>query len=97
MSSPRSSPQRSVASPTASPTANSGSTAPLSPDTDDNARRFAAAAEEPARGGLIADFTAFLRDNKKWWLIPILLALMMLAGLILLGGSPLAPFIYPLF
>lgn len=97
MSSPRSSPQRSAASPTAGPPANSSPTAPLSSDTDENARRFAAAAEEPAKGGLIADFTAFLRDNKKWWLIPILLALLMLAGLILLGGSPLAPFIYPLF
>ncbi|MFM7071471.1 MAG: DUF5989 family protein [Planctomycetota bacterium] len=93
MSSPRSSPQQS----NSSPPIDSGPTAPLSSATEVDARKFAAAAEERARGGLIADFTDFLRDNKKWWLIPILLALLMLAGLILLGGSPLAPFIYPLF
>ena len=64
---------------------------------DEDARRFAAAAEERHTGGLLADFVAFLSHNKKWWLTPILLALVLLAGLILLGGSPLAPFIYPLF
>jgi hypothetical protein len=68
-----------------------------SPPSADDAQRFAAAAEASSAGGLLGDFLAFLRHNKKWWLTPILLALALLAGLILLGGSPLAPFIYPLF
>ena len=39
----------------------------------------------------------FLRANKKWWLLPILLALLLVAVLVLASGSALAPFIYPLF
>jgi hypothetical protein len=74
----------------------SSDSAPTS-SQDEEARRFAAAAEEGNADGLLAEFVAFLRHNKKWWLTPILLALVLLAGLILLGGSPLAPFIYPLF
>lgn len=41
---------------------------------------------------------AFLRVRKKFWLLPILLALTLIGGLIILGqGSALAPFIYTLF
>ncbi len=39
----------------------------------------------------------FLKHNKKLWLIPILLALVMLGVLIVLGGTGAAPFIYTLF
>jgi hypothetical protein len=56
--------------------------------------------EEQARAprvGLVAEFVAFLKDNKKWWLAPILIVVLGLGGLILLGGSAAAPFIYTLF
>lgn len=49
------------------------------------------------RGNLITEFLAFLRDNKKWWLLPMLLVIALLGGLVLLGGTGLAPFIYTLF
>lgn len=49
------------------------------------------------RSTLASEFLAFLRYNKKWWLIPILLMMALLGWLVLLGGSSLAPFIYPLF
>lgn len=49
------------------------------------------------RSSLASEFVAFLRYNKKWWLIPILLVMALLGCLVLLGGSSLAPFIYPLF
>jgi hypothetical protein len=47
--------------------------------------------------GLIAEFWQFVRTNKKWWMIPIVVVLLVLAGLVFLGGTALAPFIYTLF
>jgi hypothetical protein len=44
-----------------------------------------------------AEFWFFLKHNKKWWLLPILIILFLLGLLVLLGGSAIAPFIYPLF
>jgi hypothetical protein len=58
---------------------------------------FEAAARHGAGAGLIGDFWAFLRYNKKWWLLPILIILMLLGALVLLSGSAAAPFIYTLF
>lgn len=58
---------------------------------------FAQQAEEHPPG-LIAEFWEFLVHNKKWWLIPIVLVLLLIGVLILLSGSSaVAPFIYPLF
>ena len=62
-----------------------------------SAGAFAAAAEQERAPGLLADFWDFLNHNKKWWLTPILLALLLIAGLVLLSSSALAPVIYPLF
>ena len=45
---------------------------------------------------LAAEFVLFLRENKKWWLIP-LIALVLALGLIALAASKatvLSPFIY---
>lgn len=47
---------------------------------------------------LLADLWAFMRERKRFWLMPILLVLVFLGGLIVLGqGSAVAPFIYTLF
>ncbi len=51
----------------------------------------------PKRPSLLLEFWLFLKYNKKWWLLPILIILLLLSFLILLGGTALAPFIYPLF
>ncbi|MBX3437057.1 MAG: hypothetical protein KF861_06175 [Planctomycetaceae bacterium] len=45
--------------------------------------------------GLAIEFWQFLRDNKKWWLVPILLALLLLGALAVISSSGLGPFIYP--
>jgi hypothetical protein len=57
---------------------------------------FQEAAQDQEQG-LIAEFVQFLKENKKWWLAPILLVLMLMGALILLSGSAAAPFIYTLF
>lgn len=47
--------------------------------------------------GIISEVFDFLRANKKWWLLPILLVLLLVGVLVILGGSVAAPFIYTLF
>ena len=47
--------------------------------------------------GLVREFFDFLRYNKKWWLTPIILVLLLLGVLVLLSGTAAAPFIYTLF
>jgi hypothetical protein len=47
--------------------------------------------------GVLGELWAFISHNKKWWLTPILLMLLLLGVLIVLGGTGAAPFIYTLF
>lgn len=49
------------------------------------------------RTTVVGEFIEFLKHNKKWWLLPILLILLGLGLLVLLSSSAVAPFIYPLF
>jgi hypothetical protein len=56
-----------------------------------------AAANEGEQMGLVREFIEFLKYNKKYWMIPLLLSLLGLGALILAGGSAAAPFIYTLF
>jgi len=48
-------------------------------------------------GGFFSEFWVFLKENKKWWLRPILLAFLLMGALLLAGGTGAAPFIYTLF
>jgi hypothetical protein len=43
---------------------------------------------------LLGEFFDFLRHNKKWWLLPILIVLLLFGVLIFLSGTGAAPFIY---
>ena len=47
--------------------------------------------------GVVREFLYFLRNSKKWWLLPILVVLLLFSGLMLLSGTAVAPFIYTLF
>ena len=49
------------------------------------------------RTSLAREFIDFLGDNKKYWLAPIIVAILLLGLLVVLGGSAAAPFIYTLF
>ena len=49
-------------------------------------------------GGIHREFLHFLLREKKWWLVPLLIILMLVGVLIVFAqSSPLAPFIYPFF
>ena len=52
---------------------------------------------EQATPGLVREFFDFLRENRKWWLLPIILTLLLVGVLLIFGASPLSPFIYPFF
>ena len=54
-------------------------------------------AARTAAPSFLAEMLAFLKREKKWWLVPILVALAGLALVIVLGGTSAAPFIYTLF
>ena len=51
-----------------------------------------------ARQSLIKEFFLFIKEEKKWWLVPLIAVLLLVGALVLFAGSsPLAPFLYPLF
>ena len=58
---------------------------------------FEEAAQEQAGASLLGEFWQFLRCNKKWWLGPLILVLLLMGLLLALSGSAAAPFIYTLF
>jgi Family of unknown function (DUF5989) len=66
-----------------------------SPEPERSSDAFRDQADAP-QVGLLAEFWQFLKHNKKWWLLPILVALVLLGILVILSGTALAPFIYPL-
>ena len=47
---------------------------------------------------LLREFWLFLRQNKKLWLLPIVIVLLLLGALLIFAqSSALAPFIYTIF
>jgi hypothetical protein len=49
------------------------------------------------RMGIASEFLVFLREHKAYWLAPILVVMLLLAFLVIAGGTSAAPFIYTLF
>ena len=46
----------------------------------------------------IAELWAFMRERKKYWMIPILVMMVIFGGLVVLvQGTAVAPFIYTIF
>jgi hypothetical protein len=51
-----------------------------------------------SKAGIVMEFGQFLRVNKKLWLLPMVIVLMLLGAVFALGQySAIAPFIYTLF
>jgi hypothetical protein len=49
------------------------------------------------RSHLAGEFWRFLKANKKWWLIPIVLVFLLLAAVAVLSASGVAPLMYTIF
>lgn len=51
-----------------------------------------------AKQSLLKEFLLFIKQEKKWWLLPFVVVLLLIgAFLVFASSSPLAPFLYPLF
>jgi hypothetical protein len=51
----------------------------------------------PSHTSVFRKFIYFLAETKRYWMTPILIVLLLVAGLLILGGTSAAPFIYTLF
>ncbi len=60
------------------------------------AAEFEQAAHQ-ARGSIAGEFVQFLKHNKKWWLIPVVIVLLFIGVLVILSSTAAAPFVYTLF
>ncbi len=48
--------------------------------------------------GLLGELSAFMRERKKWWLLPVIIVMLVVGTLLVFAqGSALAPFIYTIF
>ena len=48
--------------------------------------------------GIIVELWRFVKERKKWWLVPVIIVLLVMGLFILfVGGSAISPFIYTLF
>ncbi|WP_417832662.1 DUF5989 family protein [Terasakiella sp.] len=46
----------------------------------------------------LIELWAFMRERKKFWLLPVIIVMVLFGGLLVLAqGSAVAPFIYTLF
>ena len=64
------------------------------PMNEENEFQKAARETDP---GFFSELWDFLRTNKKWWLIPIILLLLIFGVAVFFSGTGLAPFIYTFF
>jgi hypothetical protein len=78
-------------------TMNNTENAPENQSADNSVKNeFEQAGDEPSQT-LVQEFLQFIVENKKWWLIPILLSFGLIGLLVALSSTGAAPFIYTLF
>lgn len=68
----------------------------MNDENENPGSEFERAAEEEQMG-FFAEFWCFIRDNKIWWITPIVVVLLLFGLLVALTASGAAPFIYTLF
>jgi hypothetical protein len=58
---------------------------------------FERLAEKQGREGFVSEFRYLLTRNRKYWMIPIIISLVMMGGFLILATTTAAPLIYALF
>jgi hypothetical protein len=58
---------------------------------------FQKLAQSERQGNIFEELWYFMRQNKKWWLLPIVVVMLGFGLLVFLSGTAAAPFIYTLF
>lgn len=67
---------------------------------DTRARRAGGSMKLAAARDVLSIFSELGRmvwERRLWWILPMLLALVVVGALLLVGSSPVAPIFYPLF
>ena len=67
------------------------------PENSGRPSEFESLASQERSIGIVREFWQFLKYNKKWWLAPILIVLLLFGALVFMTGTAAAPFIYPFF
>jgi hypothetical protein len=49
------------------------------------------------RPSLWSEFFQYLMENKKWWMIPIIVMVLLLGLVLVFAASPVAALLYPFF
>ncbi len=68
----------------------------MASESDQKPSSFETMAEQ-SEPGILAELYDFLKHNKKWWLVPILLVMGLFGVLMALAATGAAPFIYTMF
>jgi hypothetical protein len=58
---------------------------------------FEQTARNARERSIVLELWAWIRESKKYWLVPIVVALLLVGLLVFLSGTAAAPFIYTLF
>ena len=67
-------------------------------NNDSETRGAPTTKQRSSKISIAGEFFVFLKENKKWWLIPIITIFLLLGVLIVITSqSAIAPFLYPLF
>ncbi len=63
------------------------------PEKPSDANEFEQEAQAQ-RMSIVGEFWEFLKYNKKWWLLPILIVLFLMGVLVILSATGIGPLIY---
>ena len=69
----------------------------MSEDKNDQSKKEFEQAANDSEIGFLSEMVGFLITNKRWWITPIVVCLLLLGILLMLGSTGAAPFIYSLF
>ena len=65
-------------------------------DSSERRSKFEDAGKEQQLS-IVQEFLLFIKENKAWWMVPIVVVLGLVGLLVVLSSSGAAPFIYTLF
>ena len=60
-------------------------------------RRGQTMAQLSDNASALGDLVLLVWQHRLWWLVPLLLAMLLLAALLFLEATPVGPLIYPVF
>ena len=69
---------------------------PLREDSSERRTKFEEAGKEQQLS-IVQEFLLFIKENKAWWMVPIVVVLGLVGLLVVLSSTGAAPFIYTLF